>query len=93
MNKIDLSGLSENQIEKIAEICTECSDAFYIENDVMRPTPVYKHSIKLKPNVDVVCVKQYKVPFAQRDELQKQVESWEKMGVIRKSTSRFNSPL
>lgn len=59
----------------------------------MKPTPVYKHDIKLKPNADVVCIKQYRVPFAQRDELQKQVMNWEKMGVIQKSTSRFNSPL
>lgn len=93
MNKINLSGLNKNQIDKINEICLEFSDAFYIPNDIMKPTPVYKHSIKLRPEADVVCIKQYRVPFAQRDELEKHVKNWEKMNIIQKSTSRFNSPL
>lgn len=93
MSKIDLSNLNESQVEKISEICLDYSDAFYIPNDPLNPTPVYKHSIKVKPNVDVVCVKQYRVPFAQRDELEKQVKNWEKLNIIQKSTSRFNSPL
>lgn len=74
MSKIDLSNLSKKQIEKIGEICLEYSEAFYIPNDALKPTPVYKHSIKIKPNVDVVCVKQYRVPFAQREELERQVK-------------------
>lgn len=41
----------------------------------------------------MVCVKQYRVPFAQREELNKQVKNWENMKIIQKSTSRFNSPL
>lgn len=93
MSKMDLSGLNESQIQGISEICLEYSDAFYIPNDAFKPTPVYKHSIKIKPNIDVVCVKQYKVPFAQREELERQVKSWEKLKIIQKSTSRFNSPL
>lgn len=93
MSKIDLSGLNESQMEKISEVCLECSDAFYIPNDLFKPTPVYKHSIKLRPNVDVVCIKQYRVPFGQREELQEHVKNWEKMNIIQKSTSRFNSPL
>lgn len=59
LSKVDLSGLTERQVEKIGEICSEFSDAFYIPNDVFKPTQVYKHSIKLKPNADVVCIKQY----------------------------------
>lgn len=93
MSKIDVSNLNEQQIERISKVCFEFSEAFYIPNDLFKPTPVYKHSIKLKPNADVVCIKQYRIPFGQRDELQRQVESWEKMNIIQKSTSRFNSPL
>lgn len=87
MSKIDLSNLNDDQISRVANICMEFSDAFFIPNDVLKPTPIYKHSIKLKPNVDVVFVKQYRVPFAQRDEMKRQVDNWEKLKIIQKSTS------
>lgn len=77
----------------ISEIFLLYSEAFYIPNDRMKPTQIYKHTIKLKPNIDAVRMKQYKIPFAQRDEARKIVENWEKNGIIRKSVSRFNSPL
>lgn len=93
MEKLDLGNLNDKQIEMVAELCLKFSEAFFIENDRLRPTNVYKHSIKLRPNVDSINVKQYRVPFAQREELKKHVENWEKQGIIRKSTSRFNSPL
>lgn len=93
MQVLNLNGLNELQISEISEILLKYSSAFYIPNDILKPTQIYKHKIKLKPNVDTVCVKQYKIPFAQRDQARKIVLDWEKNGVIRKSTSRFNSPL
>lgn len=93
LEKLDLKNLNEYQMEEMKRICFDFSDAFYIPNDTMRPKPIYKHSFKLKPNVDAVHIRQYRVPYAQREELERQVENWEKMGIIQKSTSRFNSPL
>lgn len=53
---------------------------------------MYKHVIKLKPDANIVNMKQYRISFAQRDELKKTIEMREKNGIIRKSISRFNSP-
>lgn len=89
----DLSGLNESQMNKMKEIFLECSEAFFIPNDIFKPTSIYKHSIKLKPDADTEYVKQFRIPFARRDELRRQVENWEKNGIIEKSVSRFNSPL
>lgn len=43
----------------ISDICLHYSEAFYIPNDMMRPTPIYKHIFKLKPDSEIVNVKQF----------------------------------
>lgn len=93
MEKIDLTGLTECQIKIVSDICLKYSEAFYIPNDIMRPTPIYKHIFNLKPEAEIINVKQFRIPYAQRDELRKTIEMWEKNGIIRKSMSRFNSPI
>lgn len=93
LNKFDLSHLNNELKNKIADICYEFSDAFYIEGDVLKPTNAYIHSIKLKHNVDVVHVKQYRIPENHKPEIERQVRDLEEKEVIEKSTSRFNSPL
>lgn len=71
----------------------EFSDAFYVEGDILTPTTAYTHSIKLKPNVDVVNVNQYRIPENHKKEIERQVRDLEEKRIIEKSTSRFNSPL
>lgn len=79
MKILDLNGLTQSQVKTVSEICLEYSEAFYIPNDKMNPTQIYKHSFKLKPDVDVVNVKQFRIPFVQRDELKRTIEMWKKM--------------
>lgn len=74
----------------ISEIFTEFSDAFYIDGDLLKTTDVYEHSFKLKPDKDVVFVRQYRI---QKIEISKQVQELLDKDIIEKSTSRFNSPL
>lgn len=93
MNKLDLNHLNEQIKQKVKQICYEYSDAFYIEGDILKPTTAYVHSIKLKPNIDTVFVKQYRIPENQKEEMEKQIADLEKKKIIEKSTSRFNSPL
>lgn len=52
MKNTDLTGLNESQLEKMAKIFLEYSEAFFIPNDIFKPTTIYKHTIKLKPNGD-----------------------------------------
>lgn len=91
--KIKYDNLTTKQIKITEEFCKRFSDAFYIEGDILKPTNAYEHYVKLKPNVDVVHTKQYRIPQAQKIEIERQVLDLQKKNIIEKSTSRFNSPL
>lgn len=93
MDKFDLNHLNDELKGKIREICYHYSDAFYIEGDVLKPTNAYIHSMKLKPNIDVVHVKQYRIPENHKEEIERQINDLVGKRIIEKSTSRFNSPL
>lgn len=60
MSQSNLNNLTENQIKMIHEIFSEFSDAFYIDGDLLKTTNIYEHSFKLKPDKDVVFVRQYR---------------------------------
>jgi hypothetical protein len=50
------------------------------------------HDITLKSE-EPVYVKQFKIPDAHREEVQKHVTEWLKLGVIQPARSKFNSPI
>lgn len=52
----------------------------------------FEHNIRLK-NPDPVYIKQFRIPEAHRDHLEKQIAEWLKIGIIEPTHSRFNSPI
>lgn len=50
------------------------------------------HDIELK-TLEPVYVKQFKIPEAHRQEVEKHVAEWLKLGVVQPARSKFNSPL
>ena len=50
------------------------------------------HDIELKSE-DPIYIKQFRIPEAQREDVQKHVEELLKLGVVRPSRSKFNSPI
>ena len=50
------------------------------------------HDITLKSE-EPVCVKQFKIPDANHDEVERHVAEWLKLGVVQPCRSKFNSPL
>ena len=50
------------------------------------------HEITLKTD-EPIYVKQFKIPEAHRDDVEKHVQEWLKLGVVQPSRSRYNSPL
>lgn len=93
MEKINTKNLNEFQINEIQKICLEYCHAFYIEGDNLKPTNAYEHSIKLKPEVDNIFIRQYRLPETQKTEIKKQVQQLLSKNIIEKSTSKFNSPM
>ena len=55
-------------------------------------TETLLHEVALKSE-EPVYVKQFKIPDAHREEMEKHVKEWLKMGVIQPARSRFNSPI
>jgi hypothetical protein len=50
------------------------------------------HHIKLKSE-DLIYIKQFRILEAQREAVQKHIEELLKLGVVRPSRSKFNSPI
>ena len=50
------------------------------------------HDISLKSE-EPVYVKQFKIPDAHREQIEKHVTEWLKLGVVQPTRSKFNSPI
>jgi len=55
-------------------------------------TETLMHNISLK-NEEPVNVKQFKIPGAHREQVEKHVTEWLKLGVVQPTRSKFNSPI
>jgi hypothetical protein len=55
-------------------------------------TDTLMHEIALKSQ-EPIYVKQFKIPDAHRNEVEKHVLEWLKLGVIQPALSRYNSPI
>lgn len=85
--------MDQSQTEKIRNICLRYQEAFYVEGDKLKTTNIYEHTIKLKPDVDTIFIRQYRVPEIHKQEINKQINELLEKNIIEKSTSRFNSPI
>jgi hypothetical protein len=52
----------------------------------------FEHNIRLKSS-DPIYRKQYRIPEAHQESLDKQIDEWVKMGIIEPCYSRYNSPI
>lgn len=92
MNNLKIEKCSREQITEIEKLCQEYNKAFYIPGDPFKHT-VTQHVIKLKANTNPIFTRQYKIPHAQQQEVEKQLKELEQKGIIEKSNSAWNSPL
>ena len=81
--------LSPTQKSEAKAIIQEFRDIF---TDLPGTTRLGSHSIKLTTLEPISC-RPYCLPFALRDTLRRDIEQMKKMGVIRKSTSPYASPV
>lgn len=90
---LQLEHLNKEERTSIRNICAKFSDIFQLPGDKLTTTKIYDHSIQLKPHVDPVYVKQYRLPFSQRDEVEKQVKNMLSDGIIEPAKSEWSSPV
>jgi hypothetical protein len=93
IDMVDLSGMTSEEKDSVRAICAKYSDVFYMENDPMTSTHIYRQSIRLKPNANPIYVKPYRIPHSQRQEIEKQVNQMLKDDIIEESRSEWSSPI
>ena len=81
--------LSSEQKEQVSHILQEYSDIF---TDVPGTTHLMEHRVELNSTIPV-RVKQYPIPYAIREDIDKEVEMMLEYGVIEETCSDYNSPV
>lgn len=90
---LNLSHLNEEERLSIQNICAKFSDVFHLPNDKLTTANLYDQSIQLKPNADPVYVKQYRLPFSQRSEVEKHIQKMLSDNIIEPAKSEWSSPI
>jgi hypothetical protein len=88
-----LGHLSEEERSVIEPVLVKYRDTFYVEGyNELKGTDLVRHHI---PTGDAQPVRRppYRVPYALREEVDRQVETMLKRGIIEPSTYRWNFPL
>lgn len=53
---------------------------------------MYKHKLRLNPNAEIVHLKQFRVPYCDQIEIDRQVQELLSRGIVERSRSPYNSP-
>lgn len=76
---------------KFLPLCEEFDDVFYLENDTLTVNNFYQQKLNLKDN-EPVYTRNYRLPYAHKEEIARQVEKLSRDQLIEASESNFNSP-
>lgn len=93
LGDININHLSVAEKFSIQRICTKYADIFHVEGDKLGTSNVYKQNIHLKKHSQPAYKKPYRLPHAQKEEVQRQVEKMLDEGIIEKSRSEWSAPL
>lgn len=74
-------------------MCNEYRDIFYLPGDKLTATDTIQHEIPLLHNTPPVHVKPYRIPQAQKEEVDRQVKKMLEEGIVRPSSSPYNAPI
>lgn len=84
--------LNEEEKCNLINVCSEYADVFYVEGEQLTFTNQIKHSINTIDE-NPVFSKTYRYPYAHREEVQNQIQSMLRQGIIRPSTSAWSAPI
>lgn len=79
--------------EAIEQLCSEFSDIFLLEGDKIRCTEATTHEIKTPGVTQPIYQRPYRLPYAQKAEIEKQMEQLIEDKIISPSESPWNAPL
>ena len=92
LNQLRLDHLTEEEREHVINLALSNRDRFHLEGQKLGAASTVMHRI---PTIDdiPVNIRQYKVPISLKEEVEGQVNELLKDGIIKPSTSPYNSPL
>lgn len=90
---LKLDSLNDEEQKSIENICAKFPDVFFLAGDKLTTTSLYEQTIHLKPQSSPVYVKPYRLPQAQKAEIDRQIQRMLDDGVIEETRSAWSSPL
>jgi hypothetical protein len=88
-----LGHLNSEERREIENACRDYQDIFYLKGDRLSYTNAIKHSINVIPGTSLINTRPYRLPEAQKREVDTQVTKLLNEGIITESKSPWNSPL
>jgi hypothetical protein len=85
--------MNNEERTKIQELCSEYADIFFLEGDTINCTKAVQHEIKIPSGTQPIYQKPYRLPYAQKKEINEQVKQLEQNKIIVPSESPWNAPL
>ena len=83
---------SAQQQQQLRDMLKKYSEVFS-EPQGLPPNWSHDHAINLLPNQGLVCVRPYRYPYIQKEEIEQQVRDMLTKGIIRPSKSVYSSPV
>jgi hypothetical protein len=93
LGQLRLDHLNDEENKLLMGTCQDYQDIFYLPGDSLSSTVATQHSIRVQQVTEPVNTRQYRLPEAQKVEVERQVEKLLKEGIIEESNSLWNSPI
>jgi len=85
--------LNPEDCNSLWKICREFTNIFHLHGDTLSSTNTIHHEIRTPENATPINVRPYRLPYACRQEIVKQMEELERSKTIQPSDSPWNAPL
>lgn len=85
--------MNEEEKQSIFKLCEDFPEIFHLDGDRLTTTTAAKHIIKIPADQPPIYRRPYRLPFAQQDEIHRQIEQMEENDIIEPSMSPWNAPL
>lgn len=92
LKHLKLNHLNTEEFNEISKVIKRFENIFFKEGDRLTSTPSIKHEIKTTTNGQINS-KLYRYPPKHEEEVRNQIAEMEFQGIIRKSKSKYSSPL
>lgn len=92
LSSMDFSHLNFEEKNLLVKLIKEFDDVFYVEGDQPESNEAFEHEIKLKEMVKPINLRQFRIPFALKGEMERNIKEMLDADLIEESCSPWNLP-